>query len=86
MKAINLAEKLSTFSEYWHAYDDTGDFFLLLNGTIWIQLRREGVAMGTTVPLCPEPGRPQMSLRERGGGPPQAGSGPACGDTPVSLT
>ena len=63
MKAINLAEKLSTFTDHWqprvvgqfnghdlmvvkvkgefvwHKHDDTDDFFLVLAGTLDIELR-----------------------------------------------
>jgi mannose-6-phosphate isomerase-like protein (cupin superfamily) len=69
MPKINLAEKLSTFSEHWsprtvaqlndydvmvvkvkgefvwHKHDDTDDFFLVLNGTLDIQLRDRTVTL-----------------------------------------
>ena len=68
--AINLADKLSTFSdifsprtlaEYnghdimvaklkgpyiWHKHDDTDDFFLVLKGTLRIELRDRTVTLG----------------------------------------
>ena len=68
--AINLDEKLSTFSEYWspkiisqfndcdvmvfkakgefnwHKHDDTDDFFLVLKGTLRIELRDRNVEVG----------------------------------------
>ena len=67
--AINLAEKLSTFSEafqprtlavynghdvmvaklkgpyVWHKHDDTDDFFLVLKGTLDIELRDRTVTL-----------------------------------------
>jgi mannose-6-phosphate isomerase-like protein (cupin superfamily) len=70
MAAINLAEKLSTFSEHWqprvigqfnghdlmvakgkgeftwHQHDDTGDFFLVLQGHITIRMHEGDVALG----------------------------------------
>lgn len=70
MTAIDLAEKLSTFSEYWrprvvaefndddvmvvktkgefvwHKHDDTDDFFLVLKGTLAIELRDRTVTVG----------------------------------------
>ncbi len=71
METINLADELSTFSEYWqprvvgqfngndlmvvkvkgefvwHKHDDTDDFFLVLRGSIDIQMRNEIVTLGT---------------------------------------
>jgi mannose-6-phosphate isomerase-like protein (cupin superfamily) len=68
--AINLAEKLETFSEHyrprtvaqfnghdimvvkaqgpfiWHKHDDTDDFFLVLRGTLDIELRDRVVTLG----------------------------------------
>ncbi len=70
METINLADKLSAFSEYWqprvvgqfngndlmvvkvkgefvwHKHDDTDDFFLVLRGSIDIQMRNEIVTLG----------------------------------------
>ena len=70
MTAIDLADKLSTFSEYWqprvvagfngndvmvvktkgefvwHKHDDTDDFFLVLKGTLVIELRDGSVTLG----------------------------------------
>ena len=70
MSAIDLAAKLSTFSEYfqprtiaefngndvmvvkakgefvWHKHDDTDDFFLVLKGTLVIELRDRNVTAG----------------------------------------
>jgi mannose-6-phosphate isomerase-like protein (cupin superfamily) len=70
MTAIDLAEKLSTFAEYWqprvvaefngndvmvvktkgefvwHKHDDTDDFFLVLKGTLAIELRDRTVTVG----------------------------------------
>ena len=67
--AVNLAQKLSTFSEYWrpkiisqfndcdvmvvkakgefnwHRHDDTDDFFLVLKGTLRIELRDRDVIL-----------------------------------------
>ena len=67
---MNLADKLSTFSEHWqprvitsyndndvmvvkvkgefvwHKHDDTDDFFLVLQGTLDIQLRDRTVTLG----------------------------------------
>ena len=67
---MNLADKLSTFSEHWqprvitgyndndvmvvkvkgefvwHKHDDTDDFFLVLKGTLDIQLRDHTVTLG----------------------------------------
>ena len=67
---INLAEKLSTFSDYfsprtvaqynnsdimvvkakgdfpWHEHDETDDFFLVLKGTLIIELRDEAITLG----------------------------------------
>lgn len=67
--AINLAQKLSTFSEYWspkivsqfndcevmvvkakgefnwHHHDETDDFFLVLSGTLRIELRDRDVVL-----------------------------------------
>ena len=67
---MNLADKLSTFSEHWqprviasyndndvmvvkvkgefvwHKHDDTDDFFLVLKGTLDIQLRDRTVTLG----------------------------------------
>ena len=67
--AINLAEKLATFSEHfsprtvttynghdvmvaklkgefiWHRHDDTDDFFLVLKGTLDIELRDRTVTL-----------------------------------------
>jgi mannose-6-phosphate isomerase-like protein (cupin superfamily) len=67
---INLAEKLSTFSDYfsprtiaqynnsdimvvkakgefpWHKHDDTDDFFLVLKGTLIIELRDKAITLG----------------------------------------
>ena len=67
---MNLADKLSTFSEQWqprviasynnndvmvvkvkgefvwHKHDDTDDFFLVLKGTLDIQLRERTVTLG----------------------------------------
>jgi len=69
-QTINLAEKLSTFSEYfsprtigqynnsdimvvkakgdfpWHKHDDTDDFFLVLKGTLIIELRDQAITLG----------------------------------------
>ncbi len=68
--AINLADKLSTFTEVfaprtlavynghdimvaklkgpyvWHKHDDTDDFFLVLKGTLAIELRDRTVTLG----------------------------------------
>jgi mannose-6-phosphate isomerase-like protein (cupin superfamily) len=68
--AIDLSEKLATFSEYfsprtvtqfnncdvmvvkvkgefvWHKHDDTDDFFLVLKGTLDIQLRDKTITLG----------------------------------------
>ena len=68
--AIDLSEKLSTFSEHWsprtvtqfnncdvmvvkvkgefvwHKHDDTDDFFLVLKGTLVIELRDRSVTLG----------------------------------------
>jgi mannose-6-phosphate isomerase-like protein (cupin superfamily) len=70
MTAIDLADKLSTFSEYWqprvvaefngndvmvvktkgefvwHKHDDTDDLFLVLKGTLSIELRDQTVTVG----------------------------------------
>jgi len=70
MSQINLAEKLSTFTEHWqprvvaeynendvmvvkvegefvwHKHDDTDDFFLVLKGTLVIELRDRSVTVG----------------------------------------
>jgi mannose-6-phosphate isomerase-like protein (cupin superfamily) len=70
MTAIDLAEKLGTFSEFfqpravadfngndvmvvkargefvWHKHDDTDDFFLVLKGTLVIELRDRNVTLG----------------------------------------
>ncbi|MEI4487966.1 cupin domain-containing protein [Frigidibacter sp. MR17.14] len=70
MKPVNLAEKLSTFSEHWspkivaqyngndvmvvkaqgefvwHSHDDTDDLFLVLKGTMTIQMREGDVTLG----------------------------------------
>ena len=67
---MNLAEKLSTFSDHWHPriitsyndndvmvvkvlgeftwhkHDDTDDFFLVLKGSLDIQLRDRTVTLG----------------------------------------
>jgi mannose-6-phosphate isomerase-like protein (cupin superfamily) len=67
--AINLAEKLATFADYfsprtvtqfnghdvmvaklkgefiWHKHDDTDDFFLVLKGTLDIELRDRTVTL-----------------------------------------
>ena len=69
-QAINLAQKLSTFSEHfrprtvgqfnghdlmvvkvkgeftWHKHDDTDDFFLVLKGSLDIELRDRTVTLG----------------------------------------
>jgi mannose-6-phosphate isomerase-like protein (cupin superfamily) len=69
MHAINLKDKLSTFSEHWqprtvsqfnghdlmvlkvkgefvwHKHDDSDDFFMVLSGTINIELRGETVVL-----------------------------------------
>src|SRR3954468_4907567 len=68
--AIDLSEKLSTFSEHWsprtltqfnncdvmvvkvkgefvwHKHDDTDDFFLVLAGTLTIEMRDRSVTLG----------------------------------------
>jgi mannose-6-phosphate isomerase-like protein (cupin superfamily) len=68
--AIDLSEKLSTFSEHWsprtltqfndcdvmvvkvkgefvwHKHDDTDDFFLVLKGTLDLQLRDRTITLG----------------------------------------
>jgi len=70
MRQINLAAKLSTFSDHWqpktvtqfnghdvmvvkskgqfvwHKHDDTDDFFLVLKGTLVIELRDARVQLG----------------------------------------
>ena len=70
MSAIDLADKLATFSDYWqprtiagfngndvmlvktkgefvwHKHDDTDDFFLVLKGTLVIELRDRSVTVG----------------------------------------
>jgi mannose-6-phosphate isomerase-like protein (cupin superfamily) len=70
MTAIDLAEKLGAFSEFyqprvvsefngndvmvvkakgefvWHKHDDTDDFFLVLKGTLVIELRDRNVTLG----------------------------------------
>jgi mannose-6-phosphate isomerase-like protein (cupin superfamily) len=70
MTAIDLADKLSTFSDYWqprvvaefngndvmvvktkgefvwHKHDDTDDLFLVLKGTLSIELRDRTVTVG----------------------------------------
>src|SRR6267142_4327760 len=70
MRQINLAAKLSTFSDHgqprtvtqfnghdvmvvkskgqfvWHKHDDTDDFFLVLKGTLVIELRDGRVQLG----------------------------------------
>jgi mannose-6-phosphate isomerase-like protein (cupin superfamily) len=67
--SINLAEKLTTFSDYfaprtvarynnndimvtklqgdfiWHKHDDTDDFFLVLKGTLQIELRDRTITL-----------------------------------------
>ncbi len=69
-KAVNLAQKLATFTEHfsprtvgeyngndlmvakllgpfhWHKHDDTDDFFLVLKGTLDIELRDRTVTLG----------------------------------------
>jgi mannose-6-phosphate isomerase-like protein (cupin superfamily) len=69
-KAVNLAQKLATFTEHfsprtvgkyngndlmvakllgpfhWHRHDDTDDFFLVLKGTLDIELRDRTVTLG----------------------------------------
>lgn len=69
MKAVNLAEKLSTFSEHWspkivsqfnghdvmvvkvkgefvwHSHPDTDDFFMVLSGTVKIEMREGDVVL-----------------------------------------
>jgi mannose-6-phosphate isomerase-like protein (cupin superfamily) len=69
MDPVNLADKLSTFSEHWqpktigqfnghdlmvvkakgefvwHKHDDTDDFFLVLSGTLDIELRDRTVTL-----------------------------------------
>ncbi|WP_135502252.1 cupin domain-containing protein [Roseovarius aestuariivivens] len=68
--AVNLTQKLSTFSEHWspkiisrfndcdvmvvkahgafnwHKHDETDDFFLVLSGTLRIELRDRDVVLG----------------------------------------
>ena len=68
-QVINLAEKLSTFSEHWspktveqfnghdlmvvkcqgefnwHSHDDTDDFFLVIKGTLKIEMRDRSVEL-----------------------------------------
>ena len=68
--AIDLSEKLSTFSEHWsprtvtqyndcdvmvvkvngefvwHKHDDTDDFFLVLKGTLDIEMRDQTITLG----------------------------------------
>jgi mannose-6-phosphate isomerase-like protein (cupin superfamily) len=70
MKAVNLADKLSTFTDryqprtvaefnghdvmvvkiegpfVWHKHEDTDDFFLVLKGSLTIQLRDGNVHLG----------------------------------------
>jgi mannose-6-phosphate isomerase-like protein (cupin superfamily) len=70
MESINLAQKLSTFDEYfkprtvggfnghdlmvvkvkgpfvWHKHEDTDDFFLVLKGSVTIQMRDGDVTLG----------------------------------------
>ncbi len=69
MKAVDLAQKLSTFSEHWsprivsqfnghdvmvvkvkgefvwHSHPDTDDFFMVLSGTVKIEMREGDVVL-----------------------------------------
>ncbi|MEP0521196.1 MAG: cupin domain-containing protein [Hyphomicrobiales bacterium] len=69
MSAINLAEKLTTFSQYWsprtvsefnghdvmvvkvkgefnwHSHEDTDDFFLVLSGSVRIEMKEGDVTL-----------------------------------------
>ena len=71
MTPINLAEKLSTFSDYfsprtiaqynecdvmivkakgefvWHSHEDTDDFFLVLKGSLDIELRDKTITLNS---------------------------------------
>lgn len=51
MNAVNLAERLSTFTEHWQprtvgTHENTDDFFLVLKGRLTIQMREGNITLG----------------------------------------